>query len=111
MLMVAGGFLISLVAQDGSTLSLALLTIAAIVLDFGVTANLITGQRAIFALGAEYRSRLNGLYMASFFMGGAACSALGAWAYAHGGWMLACWAGLALPVVALAHFLAKTDKR
>jgi predicted MFS family arabinose efflux permease len=111
MLMVAGGFLISLVAQVGSTLSLALLTIAAIVLDFGVTANLITGQRAIFALGAEYRSRLNGLYMASFFMGGAACSALGAWAYAHGGWMLACWAGLALPVVALAHFLAKTDKR
>jgi predicted MFS family arabinose efflux permease len=110
MLMVAGGFLVSLYAQDGSTLSLALLTLAAIVLDYGVTANLITGQRAVFALGAEYRSRLNGLYMASFFLGGAACSALGAWAYANGGWTLACWAGLALPVAALAHFLGKADQ-
>nr|WP_314624901.1 MFS transporter [uncultured Noviherbaspirillum sp.] len=110
MMLVAGGFLVSLVAQDGSTLSLALLTLAAIVLDYGVTANLITGQRAVFALGAEYRSRLNGLYMASFFLGGAACSALGAWAYANGGWTLACWAGFALPVVALAHFLVTKDK-
>lgn len=111
MVMVAGGFLISLEAQEGSTLSLVLLTLAAIVLDYGVTANLITGQRAIFALDAEYRSRLNGLYMASFFLGGAACSALGARAYAHGGWTLACWAGFALPVVALAHFLVLHDKQ
>ena len=110
MMMVAAGFLISLRGQTGSMLSLALLTFAAIVLDFGVTANLITGQRAIFALGADYRSRLNGLYMASFFMGGAACSALGAWAYAHGGWTLACWVGFVLPVVALTHFLVKRDR-
>ena len=108
MLMVAAGFVISLWAQDGSPLALALLTLAAIVLDFGVTANLITGQRAIFALGTEYRSRLNGLYMASFFLGGAVSSALGAWAYAHGGWTLACWAGLALPVVALVTFASES---
>ncbi|RZI97042.1 MAG: MFS transporter, partial [Rubrivivax sp.] len=111
MLMVAGGFLMSLAGQDGSLLALGLLTLAAIVLDYGVTANLITGQRAIFGLDAEYRSRLNGLFMASFFMGGAACSALGAWAYAHGGWTLACWVGFALPVMALVHFLASTSKR
>ena len=110
MAMAAGSLLVSLWAQDGSMLALTLLTLAAIVLDFGVTANLITGQRAIFALGAEYRSRLNGLYMASFFMGGAACSALGAWAYAHGGWTLACWAGFVLPVVALVFFLAKANE-
>ncbi|MET0964527.1 MAG: MFS transporter [Noviherbaspirillum sp.] len=108
MLMVAAGFLVSLWAQDGSPLALALLTLAAIVLDFGVTANLITGQRAIFALGTEYRSRLNGLYMASFFLGGAVSSALGAWAYAHGGWTLACWAGLALPAVALVTFASES---
>jgi predicted MFS family arabinose efflux permease len=107
MLMVAAGFLVSLCAQDGTRLSLALLTLAAIVLDFGVTANLITGQRAIFALGTEYRSRLNGLYMASFFLGGAASSALGAWAYAHGGWTLACWIGFGLPVVALVFFASE----
>jgi predicted MFS family arabinose efflux permease len=107
MLMVAAGFLVSLCAQDGTRLSLGLLTLAAIVLDFGVTANLITGQRAIFALGTEYRSRLNGLYMASFFLGGAASSTLGAWAYAHGGWTLACWIGFGLPVVALVFFASE----
>jgi predicted MFS family arabinose efflux permease len=111
MILVAGGFLISLVAQDGSMFALALLTLAAIVLDYGVTANLITGQRAVFALGAEYRSRLNGLYMASFFLGGAVCSALGAWAYANGGWTLACWVGFVLPVMALAHFVVKAEQR
>lgn len=36
-----------------------------------MTANLALGQRAIFQLGAEFRSRLNGLYMATFFVGGA----------------------------------------
>jgi hypothetical protein len=41
-----------------------------------MTANLTLGQRAIFVLGAEYRSRLNGLYMSAFFAGGAVGSTL-----------------------------------
>jgi predicted MFS family arabinose efflux permease len=78
--------------------------VAAVVLDFGVAANMTLGQRAIFGLGAELRSRLNGLYMATFFLGGAVGSALGAWAYAKGGWPLASWIGFALPAMALAWF-------
>jgi predicted MFS family arabinose efflux permease len=74
----------------------------AILLDFGMTMNLTLGQRAIFVLGAEYRSRFNGLYMAAFFAGGAAGSALGGWAYAMGGWSLASWIGIIMPVAALA---------
>jgi predicted MFS family arabinose efflux permease len=69
-----------------------------------VAANLTFGQRIIFSLSAEYRSRLNGLYMAGFFLGGALGSAVGGWAYAHGGWMLASWIGMALPVAALLYF-------
>lgn len=46
-------------------------------LDFGVTASGVLGQRAIYGLGAGVRSRLNGLYMAAYFAGGAAGSALG----------------------------------
>ena len=42
--------------------------------------------------------------MATFFLGGAVGSALGAWAYATGGWPLASWIGFALPAVALAWF-------
>jgi predicted MFS family arabinose efflux permease len=103
MLAVAAAFLITHLATQGSKTALALLVAAAVILDFGVSANLTLGQRAIFALGAEYRSRLNGLYMAIFFVGGAIGSAIGGWAYAQGGWTLASWIGFALPVAALIH--------
>ena len=46
-------------------------------------------------------------FMATFFLGGAASSAIGAWAYAHGGWPLACGIGLAMPVAALAYFISE----
>ena len=55
---------------------------------FGVTVSGVLGQRAIYGLGAGVRSRLNGLYMAAYFAGGAAGSALCGWSYAHGGWSL-----------------------
>ncbi|HHD7473882.1 TPA: MFS transporter [Klebsiella oxytoca] len=107
--MVALAFPLTHLAQPGSAGSLGLLVVAAIVLDFGVAANLTLGQRAIFALGAEVRARLNGLYMATFFMGGALGSALGAWAYACGGWAWASGLGVALPTVALGYWT--TEKR
>jgi predicted MFS family arabinose efflux permease len=72
-----------------------------------VTANFVFGQRAIFSLRAEFRGRLNGLYMAIFFAGGAAGSALGGWSYAHGGWSLSMWAGLGLPVLALGFYFTE----
>jgi predicted MFS family arabinose efflux permease len=108
MLAVAAAFLMTHLGHPGSTLSLGLLVAAAIVLDFGVTANMTLGQRAIFSLGAEYRSRLNGLYMTAFFIGSAIGSVLGGWSYAHGGWDLTSWVGLALPVAVLSYFL--TDR-
>ncbi|MFT4192063.1 MAG: MFS transporter [Comamonas sp.] len=107
MLAVAAGFLLShLGTRDtlGSPGSLGWLVLAAIVLDFGVAANLTLGQRAIFALSAQVRARLNGLYMSTFFLGGALGSALGAWAYARGGWTWASGFGIALPLVALAYW-------
>jgi predicted MFS family arabinose efflux permease len=73
-------------------------------LDAGVSANLVFGQRAIFAYRAKYRSRLNGLYIATIFIGGAFGSFAGAWAYSRGGWQLTSWIGAALPVAALFYF-------
>jgi predicted MFS family arabinose efflux permease len=108
-LSVAVAYLVSHVAPEGSTAALVLLTAAAILLDFGVTMTLVIGQRAIFGLGADLRSRLNGLFMATFFVGGALGSAIGAWAFTQGGWMLASSIGLALPILALLYFL--TEKR
>jgi len=109
MLAVACAFLITHLGASGSPFALAALVVAGILLDFGVTTNLVLGQRAIFGLGAEYRSRFNGLYMATFFAGGAIGSALGGLAYAHGGWLLASWLGFALPVAALLCFT--TERR
>ena len=101
--------LLPLVVHGGSLLSMISLVVAAIVLDMAVSANLVLGQRAIFALGAELRSRLNGLFMAIFFAGGAIGSAVGGWAYAQGGWEAALWLGVLFPVLALLYFF--TEKR
>ena len=109
MLISALAFVLTLVGEAGSTTSLVLLVAAAILLDFGVQGNVVLGYRALFMLGAEYRSRLNGLYMATFFLAGAAGSGVGAWAFARGGWELASCVGLALPVAALIYFA--TERR
>ncbi|WII71470.1 MFS transporter [Bdellovibrio sp. 22V] len=97
-------FLITHLFAPGSLLSLAILVFAAILLDAGITANLVLGQRAIFSLRAKYRSRLNGLYVATIFVGGALGSFSGAWAYAKGGWVLTSWVGFLFPLVAFIYF-------
>ncbi|GGC04639.1 MFS transporter [Pseudoduganella buxea] len=101
------GFALPLLVPGSRTVALAVLVIASIVLDMGVAANLVLGQRAIFNLGAAVRSRLNGLYFAAFFAGGAAGSALGGWVYAQYGWHAALLAGMALPVAALLYWLGE----
>jgi predicted MFS family arabinose efflux permease len=101
LLLTTGGFALTLLAAPGSPLSLAAFVAAAIAIDFGVQGNVVLGYRALFMLGAEQRSRLNGLYMTTFFLAGAAGSAIGAWAYVHGGWTLAAWIGGLLPMLAL----------
>ncbi|MDP9809547.1 putative MFS family arabinose efflux permease [Rhizobium tibeticum] len=107
MLLGMSAFLISHFATDGSPTALLLLTAAAILLDFGVTTNLVCGQRAIYAISAEHRSRLNGLYMATFFAGGAIGSAVGGWAYATGGWTMTAWIGFSFPAFAFLLFLTE----
>jgi predicted MFS family arabinose efflux permease len=100
-------FGMTLLAPGGSVPGLAMLVAAAVLLDFGVSGNLVLGQRAIFSLGAHLRSRVNGLYMATFFLGGAAGSALGAWSYARFGWLGAALVGMSMPVAALLYFASE----
>ncbi|WP_336789216.1 MFS transporter [Paenibacillus sp. MMO-177] len=96
--------LLPLLIQTSSPVGVVVLVIAAILLDAGVSANLVLSQRSIFSLGADIRSRLNGLFMAIFFFGGAIGSAAGGWAYATGGWSTALWIGIAFPTLALLYF-------
>ncbi|CAB3746235.1 hypothetical protein LMG29739_00134 [Paraburkholderia solisilvae] len=108
MLAVAGALLLTRVVEPGASFSLTLLVIAGVVLDFGVSSNMSLGQRAIFSLGAQFRSRVNGIYMTTFFAGSALGSALGGWTYAQGGWPLASLVGLVFPLMALVYFV--TDR-
>ena len=101
MLLAIVSFAITLLLPLGSISSLVLLVMAAVLLDFGVSGNVVLGQRAIYGLSADLRSRLNGLYMATFFVGGAVGSAIGVWGYAHGGWLMAAMLGGSMPALAL----------
>jgi predicted MFS family arabinose efflux permease len=109
MLLAIASYVLTLFAPAGSTLGLGLLVTAAVLLDFGVSGNFVLGQRAIFGLGAELRSRVTGIYMATFFLGGAASCALGAWSYARWGWAGAAFVGMTLPTAAFIYFL--TERR
>ncbi|MCU4986472.1 MFS transporter [Bacillus cereus] len=99
--------LLPLIIQSSSPIGIAVLVIAAILLDMGVSANLVLSQRLIFSLSPEIRSRLNGLFMAIFFLGGAVGSFIGGWAYALGGWNLTLWIGIAFPTIALLYFASE----
>ncbi|HEY3426420.1 MAG TPA: MFS transporter [Negativicutes bacterium] len=102
-------FLVTHIFQDNSATALAILVLAAIMLDMGVSGNLVLGQRMIYSLGSEIRGRLNGLYMATFFVGGAVGSALGGWSYAYGGWQLASILGFSMPVAALLYYFTEKE--
>ncbi|MBI1204306.1 MAG: MFS transporter [Rhodopseudomonas sp.] len=105
MITVSLSLLLGWFGLSGSYAGLAALVAAAVLLDFGVTGHFVLGQRAIFSLPAAYRGRLNGLYMATFFTGGAIGSALGGWTYAEGGWPLSMAVGAALPLLAFVGYL------
>ncbi|GGD92168.1 MFS transporter [Aureimonas endophytica] len=94
---VVAGFALALAGPH----SVAALVVAGILVDLGVQANLVIGQREIFQLDPTIRNRLNAVYMATFFAGGALGSALTSPALAHFGWTGLCLLGLGFPAVAL----------
>lgn len=109
LLTVIISILLPLIVQTSSPIGIAVLVVSSLLLDAGVSANLVLGQRALFSLSPEIRSRLNGLFMAIFFFGGAIGSAIGGWAYAAGGWNTVLWIGITFPIAAILYFA--TEKR
>lgn len=105
----AFSFALTHVLQSNLTVSLFLFCIAAILLDMAVSGNLVLGQQVIYGLGDEIRGRVNGLFMAVFFVGGAVGSALGGWSYSHGNWAAASMFGFTLPVVGFVYFLTEKN--
>ncbi|MEI9996758.1 MAG: MFS transporter [Rhizomicrobium sp.] len=101
MLLAAGAVLATLLVRGGSLADVVVVALCAIVLDFAVSANLVFGQRAIYALAPDQRSRVNSLFMTTFFVGGAIASALSGWMYFRFGWPGIVALGGALPLFGL----------
>jgi len=70
-----------------SSHSLIGLVIGVLVLDIGVQAAQISNQSRIYAIRPEARSRVNTVYMVTYFIGGSVGSAGGAFAWHHAGWV------------------------
>ncbi|WP_219836768.1 MFS transporter [Paenibacillus sp. R14(2021)] len=107
--LAVASFIILALVHANPHVSVALLLLAAIMLDMAVSGNLVASQRAIYSLGQETRGRLNGLFMAIFFIGGAVGSFIGGLAYAHAGWTTTAWIGALLPFAAFVYFF--TDRK
>jgi MFS family permease len=90
-------------------LALALLCLAAFVLDIGVIGDQTLGRRAINMLHPEARGRINGLFTGIFFVGSATGSALSGFAWATSGWSMVCLCGLVFAGAAL--LLGLRDRR
>ncbi|NEI16068.1 MFS transporter [Rhizobium leguminosarum] len=97
--LAASGIALALAGWLGGG-SLLILVVAVNLLDFGLQSGQIANQTRILGLGDDIRARLNTLYMAATFGGGAAGSFAGTLAWSFGGWTSAC--GLSLALIAAA---------
>jgi predicted MFS family arabinose efflux permease len=73
--------------------SLAGLAVGVVLLDLGVQSSHLSNQTIIFALRPEARSRINTVYMVSYFAGGALGAWLGTVAFQRWGWSGTCAVG------------------
>jgi predicted MFS family arabinose efflux permease len=89
--------------------NIILLAVAAILIDMAVQTTLILGQHTIYQLDASARARLNSVYIATFFAGGAFGSQVGSIIYHAHGWTDVAVLGAALPLLALLYWA--TERR
>ncbi|RWQ25957.1 hypothetical protein [Mesorhizobium sp.] len=86
---------------SGGVVGLVALLVGALLLDGAVPVSLVMSQRELFSAHPNERARLNGLFMAAFFVGGAAGASVGVWAIESFGWHGAMIAGASGPLLAL----------
>ncbi|MBC9882476.1 MFS transporter [Bradyrhizobium sp. INPA01-394B] len=70
--------------------ALLVLSLGTILLDIGITADQTLGRRAVNLLRPEARGRINGLFVALFFVGGGVGSAAASLAWSYAGWTAVC---------------------
>ena len=66
------------------------------IIVLGLTIIHTSNQSIIFRLRPDAKSRINSVYMTTYFIGGACGSALGVYSWHHGGWSVTCMVGIIL---------------
>lgn len=90
------------------TMSLVSYILGYALINLGLAMVHTANQGIIFRLRPDAKSRINSIYMTSYFIGGAAGSALGSYAWNQGGWTASCLTGIGL--VSLAACFALIDR-
>ena len=80
------------------------LVVGVLLLDVGVQGNHVSNLARVHARRPEARSRMNTVYMVTYFVGGALGTALGSWAWSSFGWNGVCAAGAGFVLAALARW-------
>ncbi|RCJ22563.1 MFS transporter [Nostoc sp. ATCC 43529] len=95
-LMVIASLVIAKIAAN-SALAIA---VAVLLIDVGVQAMQVTNLARIYTLDAQSNSRINTVYMTTYFIGGAVGTTLGLFCWNLGGWNLVTWQMLVLTLLA-----------
>ncbi|SEB19057.1 MFS transporter [Pedobacter hartonius] len=101
LLMTVSMIIFSLILLKVFPLSVLVMVIAIFVLDIGVQATQITNFARIYSLDENSHSRLNTIYMTTYFIGGGIGTFFGLLCWKHGGWDLSTWQMLAWAAIAL----------
>jgi predicted MFS family arabinose efflux permease len=81
--------------------ALLMISLGAVGIDFGITTDQTLGRRAINLLRPEARGRINGLFVALFFVGGTIGSAAASLAWTYSGWTAVCLVSASFGVLSL----------
>jgi predicted MFS family arabinose efflux permease len=81
----------SILLMKAFPLSIVALCVGIFILDIGVQATQITNFTRIYSLHEYAHSRLNTIYMTTYFIGGAIGTFFGVLAWRWGGWALSTW--------------------
>ena len=84
--MAVGLIIISILLMLVFPVSVIVLVIAVLLLDVGAQAIQVTNVAKIYTLDESSHSRINTIYMTSFFTGGALGTFIGVLCWQHGGW-------------------------
>ncbi|MBN3879206.1 MULTISPECIES: MFS transporter [unclassified Nostoc] len=92
--------IVSLVIAKIASSSALAIAVAVLLLDVGVQAIQVTNVARIYTLDAQSNSRINTVYMTTYFIGGAVGTSIGLLCWNLGGWNLVTWQMLVFTLLA-----------